>query len=129
MNSKTIDHTETKRRFKREWSDSSQLFIKTPDQKLFQEVPLHFRRRSGSSVQQEQVGEGFSYSTGWVVLPQGKTSKPSPLTEPKELSSRVGGASMVQKTTLDPVLLNRLTDDVIRRVEQRVRIERERRGL
>ncbi|HET8774101.1 MAG TPA: hypothetical protein VFP80_09935 [Thermoanaerobaculia bacterium] len=30
---------------------------------------------------------------------------------------------------LDPALLDRLTDDVIRRVEKRVRIERERRGL
>lgn len=32
-------------------------------------------------------------------------------------------------TDLDPGLLDRLTDDVIRRVERRVRIERERRGL
>jgi len=30
---------------------------------------------------------------------------------------------------LDPALLDRLTDDVIRRVERHVRIERERRGL
>jgi hypothetical protein len=30
---------------------------------------------------------------------------------------------------LDPALLERLTDDVIRRVEQRLRIERQRRGL
>jgi hypothetical protein len=30
---------------------------------------------------------------------------------------------------VDPRLLDRLTDDVIRRVERRVRIERERRGL
>jgi hypothetical protein len=30
---------------------------------------------------------------------------------------------------LDASLLDRLTDDVIRRVERRVRIERERRGL
>lgn len=34
-----------------------------------------------------------------------------------------------QITTLDPSVLDRLTDDVIRRVEQRARIERERRGL
>lgn len=34
-----------------------------------------------------------------------------------------------QITKLDPSVLDRLTDDVIRRVEQRVRIERERRGL
>ena len=32
-------------------------------------------------------------------------------------------------TKLDPALLDRLTDDVIRRVEQRARIERQRRGL
>jgi hypothetical protein len=31
--------------------------------------------------------------------------------------------------TLDPGLMDRLTDDVIRRVERRIRIERERRGL
>lgn len=34
-----------------------------------------------------------------------------------------------QITKLDPSLLDRLTEDVIRRVEQRARIERERRGL
>ena len=34
-----------------------------------------------------------------------------------------------QVTKLDPGVLDRLTDDVIRRVEQRMRIERERRGL
>jgi hypothetical protein len=32
-------------------------------------------------------------------------------------------------TSLDPVLVDRLTDDVIRRVERRIRIERERRGV
>jgi hypothetical protein len=32
-------------------------------------------------------------------------------------------------TTLDPALVDRLADDVIRRVERRVRIERERRGI
>jgi hypothetical protein len=32
-------------------------------------------------------------------------------------------------TKLDPALVDRLTDDVIRRVEQRARIERQRRGL
>jgi hypothetical protein len=31
--------------------------------------------------------------------------------------------------TLDPGMMDRLTDDVIRRVERRIRIERERRGL
>ena len=38
-------------------------------------------------------------------------------------------AAATQVTKLDPGVLDRLTDDVIRRVEQRMRIERQRRGL
>jgi hypothetical protein len=38
-------------------------------------------------------------------------------------------ATEARVTSLDPGLLDRLTNDVIRRVEQRIRIERERRGL
>jgi hypothetical protein len=41
------------------------------------------------------------------------------------------GRAAVSQTVmkLDPALVDRLADDVIRRVERRVRIERERRGL
>jgi hypothetical protein len=35
----------------------------------------------------------------------------------------------VQRAGLDPAAIDRLADDVIRRVERRIRIERERRGL
>jgi len=38
-------------------------------------------------------------------------------------------AAPMQVTKLDPAVLDRLTDDVIRRVEKRMRIERQRRGL
>lgn len=38
-------------------------------------------------------------------------------------------AALLPITKLDPSLVDRLTDDVIRRVEQRARIERQRRGL
>jgi hypothetical protein len=38
-------------------------------------------------------------------------------------------AAATQITRLDPAVLDRLADDVIRRVEKRVRIERQRRGL
>ena len=38
-------------------------------------------------------------------------------------------AAAIPITKLDPALMDRLANDVIRRVEQRVRIERERRGL
>jgi hypothetical protein len=50
----------------------------------------------------------------------------------KARSSSVSGAAQathVRVTDLDPRLVERLADDVIRRVERRVRIERERRGL
>lgn len=40
-----------------------------------------------------------------------------------------GAPPVVERAPFDAVLLDRLTDDVIRRVERRVRIERERRGL
>lgn len=43
--------------------------------------------------------------------------------------SIVERAALPPVTKLDPALLDRLTDDVIRRVEQRMRIERQRRGL
>jgi len=46
-----------------------------------------------------------------------------------KVSPAIEKAAAVQVTTLDPSVLDRLTDDVIRRVEQRGRIERERRGL
>jgi hypothetical protein len=35
----------------------------------------------------------------------------------------------VRLASLDPALVDRLADDVIRRVERRLRIERERRGI
>lgn len=41
----------------------------------------------------------------------------------------IEGAAALQMTKLDPGLVDRLTDNVIRRVEQRIRIERQRRGL
>lgn len=45
------------------------------------------------------------------------------------VSRAIERAAAPQMTKIDPGLLDRLTDDVIRRVEQRMRIERQRRGL
>jgi hypothetical protein len=42
---------------------------------------------------------------------------------------RTNDKPVVYATALDPVLANRLAEDVIRRIDHRVRIERERRGL
>lgn len=39
------------------------------------------------------------------------------------------GKDDVRSMLLDPALVDRLADDVIRRVERRIRIERERRGI
>lgn len=49
--------------------------------------------------------------------------------EPGPEASRRSARGALQAADFDPALLDRLTDDVIRRVERRVRIERERRGL
>jgi hypothetical protein len=49
--------------------------------------------------------------------------------EPMNGLPQVAKAEIAPVTTLDSSVLDRLTDDVIRRVEQRIRIERERRGL
>jgi len=49
--------------------------------------------------------------------------------QPSAVSSRSRDATVVCATALDPALANRLADDVIRRIDHRARIERERRGL
>jgi hypothetical protein len=48
---------------------------------------------------------------------------------PAAPAGRSGNDSGVRATALDPVLANRLADEVIRRIDYRARIERERRGL
>lgn len=107
----------------------SEAAVRIPSLRPNPEAPLFFRRKAASVLPQEQIVEAFPRSAEWTVTAQVKTTNPSPLTQPVEASSRAGGASIVERATIDPILLNRLTDDVIRRVEQRVRIERERRGL
>jgi hypothetical protein len=47
----------------------------------------------------------------------------------RAVSTAMERATAPQITRIDPGLLDRLTDDVIRRVEQKIRIERQRRGL
>jgi hypothetical protein len=44
-------------------------------------------------------------------------------------SSGIERTAALQAAQLDPGLVDRLTDDVIRRMEKRLRIERQRRGL
>ena len=50
-------------------------------------------------------------------------------TPAQQFSTPTVRTTQTQITKIDPALLDRLTDDVIRRVEKRARIERQRRGL
>jgi len=128
LKTKTIVRRQTDNVSKHVWRHGSQSSLRMPDQGPRPEVPLLFRRQPGGAFKQEQV-VGTSPGSRWAAPPQGSTTHPSLLTQPIESPSGVGGVAIVQGATIDPILLNRLTDNVIRRVEQRVRIERERRGL
>jgi hypothetical protein len=54
---------------------------------------------------------------------------PAVSTHVQTASSSSNQTTSPQITKLDPALVDRLTDDVIRRVEKRARVERQRRGL
>jgi len=61
-------------------------------------------------------------------------ARPAPAAVPSTpdtstVEARKDRPAILSAASLDPCLLDRLTDDVIRRVERRIRIERERRGL
>lgn len=126
----------TKTKFRRQinpvsksaWRHDSQSSHNSLDLGLHSGVPLLFRQQPGSVFQQEQVVVATSPSH-LAAPPQGSSTNPSLGDQPMQLPGHTGRPTVVQGGTIDPILLNRLTDDVIRRVEQRVRIERERRGL
>lgn len=63
-----------------------------------------------------------SYSAPWTNAPSAGTSPPA-------AAGRAREAAVICATALDPALARRLADDVIRRIDRRARIERERRGL
>ena len=60
---------------------------------------------------------------------QRSVSAPAVITHAQSASASSNNQMPQQITKLDPGLVDRLTDDVIRRVEKRARIERQRRGL
>ena len=64
----------------------------------------------------------MSYSAPSMNAPPTSTSPPA-------ATGRSRDTAVVCATALDPALANRLADDVIRRIDRRARIERERRGL
>jgi hypothetical protein len=85
------------------------------------------RRRAAAGTAMDLESDARpSPAIGWTA-PALATAVP----EPQPVVSRQPAPSSpsVKLTDIDPRLLDRLTDNVIRRVERHVRIERERRGL
>jgi hypothetical protein len=84
------------------------------------------RRRSASgAVMDLEPDARPSRAIGWTAPAPAAPAEPRPVVSRQPLPS----APSVKLTDIDPRLLDRLTDNVIRRVERHVRIERERRGL
>jgi len=84
------------------------------------------RRRSAAGTSAELESDGrLSRASVWTA------SVPPPPAEPRSPVSRQPPPSpaSLKLSDIDPRLMDRLTDNVIRRVERHVRIERERRGL
>jgi hypothetical protein len=72
------------------------------------------------------VAPGVGFGT---AAPAQAASAPSlPAAAPPAASNAGSKDAVMRATALDPVLANRLADEVIRRIDQRARIERERRG-
>ena len=104
---------------------------------------LHFREHehrsqllSFRSAQHETLLETHRVAElVWRDVPQTRNQQPVALTpavsstHAQSASSSTQSTPQQQITKLDPALVDRLTDDVIRRVEKRARIERQRRGL
>lgn len=85
-------------------------------------------------VWRAQHGTGAGASDGMMVV-GGPTALAAPATMSRSPTPATAAARVIAESEkarpvpLDPALVDRLTEDVIRRVERRVRIERERRGI
>jgi hypothetical protein len=82
------------------------------------------RRSAGMTAEFESEGQS-SRASAWTAPahPLPTERRPPVSLQPTPI------AGSVKLADIDPRLLDRLTDNVIRRVERHVRIERERRGL
>ncbi|HEX7153701.1 MAG TPA: hypothetical protein VF618_19595 [Thermoanaerobaculia bacterium] len=83
--------------------------------------------RSAAQAQRESARE--TSFTNPLPAPSRPSARAAAAQEPAPDAPRRAAQRALQAGDLDPALLDRLTDDVIRRVERRVRIDRERRGL
>ena len=87
---------------------------------------LVWRRVTRTATDVAARARDSEFSDSYVRTPVRSLSGEEPASN---LSPRVERASPQQLLQLDPAALDRLTDDVIRRMEKRMRIERQRRGL
>jgi hypothetical protein len=98
-----------------------------PQDHLYRPIDIVWKRRrstAGSTAEPESDGRP-SRSVEWTASAHTAPSEPR---APVSQEPAPGPASL-NLSDIDPRLLDRLTDNVIRRVERHVRIERERRGL
>lgn len=85
-------------------------------------------------VWRAQHSAAANASDGMMVV-SGSTTLAAPATMSRSPAPATAAARVIaesekaRRASLDPALVDRLTEDVIRRVERRVRIERERRGI
>jgi hypothetical protein len=90
----------------------TRIFVHTAEHLVWRTHNETSRRLNSSRVvERSSVGTIVDEAPGQSISPSISRTTPQPITK------------------LDPALVDRLTDDVIRRVEQRARIERQRRGL
>ncbi|MDM0116701.1 hypothetical protein QTI66_31680 [Variovorax sp. J22R133] len=91
-------------------------------------VDLVWRARSGAS---SAAGDASLPSTSRETFRRSMARAPAAHSTPVAAdtsAAQPSTTSAVCATTLDPALANRLADDIIRRIDQRARIERERHG-
>lgn len=88
-----------------------------------EEIVWHRVGRPSTEVADHERGQDFSNSYEQPALRNFQSQQAA------RVPASFEQPAVQQITKLDPSVLDRLTDDVIRRVEQRARIERERRGL
>ena len=88
---------------------------------------LTWRRASSAPSERERLdADGAGNADLSRNEPSSASVNQSPVPDVERLIER---AAAKQMTKLDPALLDRLTDNVISRVEKRIKIERQRRGL
>lgn len=93
---------------------------------LAQQRPLDLAWRSADSKASSAGGDSRAAATFTRGEPV-RMSEAAPVPSPPV--GRHPEQTIVRANALDPALVNRLADDVIRRIDRRARIERERRGL